>query len=149
MENNLLDWIEAEVSRYMRKYGCPNLYEKNDLISEGYIIAVDAIKKYDEAKKTSVKTYIQTCVKNRLIDLSRYETRRISEELNEVPSMDCFSYIDLCFTLEKISSPMLEDLVSGEIMSMNKLRRNGKEGKKCFAHIMQLYKSNEMIQVIA
>ena len=144
-EENLLDWIEAEVSRYMRKYGCPNLYEKNDLISEGYLIAIDAIKKFDEQKKASVKTYIQKCVKNRLLDISRYQRRRICHSLPESQdrssfsdliyknyvepkSDDFFPYIDMCITLEKIKSPQLEDLISGEIASMNKLRKNGQEG---------------------
>jgi DNA-directed RNA polymerase specialized sigma24 family protein len=148
-EENLLELIEAEVSRYMRKYGCPNLYEKNDLISEGYLIVTEAIKKFDENKKTSMKTYLQTCLKNRLINISLYEKRRICEPLiqedcsYEPKSQNFFPYIDLCLSFSKIDSHLFDELLAGELRSVNALKKI-KGGKKCFAHIMRLSRLNEM-----
>jgi len=48
-----------------------NTYE--DLLAEARIAAVIAIRKFDATKKVKLKTYVTSCVKNRLMDINKVQ----------------------------------------------------------------------------
>jgi len=147
-DSKLLEWISTEVSAYMRKYGIPDFVEKDDLISEGWLVASMAMKSYDESKKANMKTFIQVCVKNRIHNICKYEKRRVHEEFSEVVSEPFYSYIDLCldFTneLDTRGIEIVQDLANG----IGRKEFYKKE-RKCLVHTLQTLKQIVSTQATA
>lgn len=146
-ESSLLKWIEAEVSCFTARYGMPRLHEKGDLISEGWIVASKALTKFDSKNKTSLKTFVQSCVRNRLTDIKRKE--RITEEfIDDSEAPDFVSYVDFCISAEQIMKKnelsFLQGLCAGK--RVRDLREE-KGNRKCFHRILQLLESNALSQV--
>ncbi|MDD4315806.1 MAG: sigma-70 family RNA polymerase sigma factor [Clostridia bacterium] len=57
--------------------------EEEDLFQEGLIAIISAVKQYDESKKCSFSTYVNTCVRSRIIDAIRSATRQKHRALND------------------------------------------------------------------
>lgn len=150
MEEDLLAWIDAEVRSITKKYGTPYLYEKEDLISEGWIVAKKALTEFDVEKNTSLKHFVRSCVKNKIIDIFRSESYRVCEELPEeipVVAPDLYEYINLSLSLQsflKEDFEKLTDIIDG----MKFKERRKKQGLACFQHIQQTLRLIETTQAV-
>ncbi len=58
-------------------------YEREDLIQEGSIALVKAIKTYSPDKGANFKTYATTCIKNGLVTLAQNDSAEKNKLLNE------------------------------------------------------------------
>jgi len=149
-EKDLLSWIDIEVRNITKKYGTPRLHEKNDLISEGWIVAQKALKSYNANRNTSLKTFVQTCVKHRIIDIFRYENHRVHESIEKAENKTAptyFAYVDVSMTLKhflKDDFEKLEDVIN----SVEYKARRKKQGTLCFARISQSLNFIEMSQAV-
>lgn len=59
-----------------------------DLIQEGMLGLLSAIREYDSSMNTSFKTYAEICVKRRIYSAIRTASRKKHEPLNEMVSLD-------------------------------------------------------------
>ena len=150
MDQELLAWVDAEVKSITRRYGTPNTYEKDDLLSEGWIVAKKALQDYREEQHASLKTFVRKCVKNKIIDIFRAESYRSHDEfVDDLPvfSQNFYSYIDVCMTLKNIFKEDYEKL-EDVINQMEFKQRRKKQGLSCFLHIQRTLKSIEMTQAV-
>lgn len=149
-ETDLLSWIDAEVRNITKKYGTPRLHESQDLISEGWIVAQKALRDYNENRNASLKTFVQACVKNRIIDIFRYENRRVHDGLEKAANKTAttyFAYVDVSMTLKhflKEDFEKLEDVIN----DVEYKARRKKQGTLCFARISQSLNAYELSQAV-
>ncbi len=62
--------------------------DSEDLIQEGMLGLLSAIREYDEAKGASFKTYAEVCIRNRIQSAIRYAARKKHAPLNDGVSLD-------------------------------------------------------------
>ena len=85
---------EALAERYIRIVRmCARPYfltggDSEDLIQEGMLGLLSAIREYDEAKGASFKTYAQACILNRIRSAVRSDQRMKNAPLNDGVSLD-------------------------------------------------------------
>ncbi|HIT56987.1 MAG TPA: sigma-70 family RNA polymerase sigma factor [Candidatus Galloscillospira stercoripullorum] len=91
---------EALVVRYNRLVrSCARPYflaggDGEDLIQEGMVGLLSAIREYDPGKETAFRTYAEVCIRNRLLSAIRAASRDKHAPLNcsvsfETPCIDC------------------------------------------------------------
>ena len=85
---------EALAERYAREVRmCARPYfliggDSEDLIQEGMIGLLSAIREYDSSKGAAFRTYAQTCIQNRIKSAVRSAQRRKNAPLNDGVSLD-------------------------------------------------------------
>ena len=85
---------EALAERYVREVRmCARPFfltggDSEDLIQEGMIGLLSAIREYDSEKGASFKTYAQRCIRNRIKSAVRSAQRRKNAPLNDGVSLD-------------------------------------------------------------
>jgi len=95
-----------------------------DLIQEGMLGLVKAIREYDPSKETSFKTYAEVCVRNRL-----FSTVRSAAALKNTPLND---YVPLDLSHTELPSPentVIEDEGKNELEQLIKDTLSGLESR--------------------
>lgn len=88
---------EVLAERYIRTVRvCARPYflaggDSEDLIQEGMLGLLSAIREYDEQKGAAFKTYAETCIHNRIVSAVRSARRRKHAPLNDGVSLDVLS----------------------------------------------------------
>ena len=72
--------VIVKVVKHACSRGCYGLAMDDDALSEGHLVAWNAVKTYDSSKGASLKTYIWSKVLFRFKDLNRKETLRAGRE---------------------------------------------------------------------
>lgn len=112
-------------SRLVRQLARP-LYlaggDNDDLIQEGLIGLIHAIREYDREKSASFRTYAEICIRSRLYNAIRAAARDKHSPLNhsvplEVPFFDSYTAFSQPF------QPDPEDVIIGRENARNTLRR--------------------------
>lgn len=153
------DAEEALVVRYTRTVRmCARPYflaggDSEDLIQEGMVGLLHAIREYDPAREVSFRHYAQVCIQNRLISAIKAAARDKHTPLNnyvsfETPLFDGFTIHDTCGTdHRRLENP--EDTLIGreevrERMSVLQDQLSGFE-----ARVLRLYLSGLSYSEIA
>lgn len=153
------DAEEALVVRYSRTVRmCARPYflaggDSEDLIQEGMVGLLHAIREYDPAREVSFRHYAQVCIQNRLISAIKAAARDKHTPLNnyvsfETPLFDGFTIHDTCGTdHRRLENP--EDTLIGreevrERMSVLQDQLSGFE-----ARVLRLYLSGLSYSEIA
>lgn len=107
---------EVLISKYMRlvrkiahRYSFYGV-DTEDLIQEGLLGLLSAIRNYNFKKQISFFPFANLCIRNRIIDYIRSINRQKSEPLNSSISLECFSDI----SSSKCVSPSPEEYLIGE-----------------------------------
>ncbi|MGN1134582.1 MAG: sigma-70 family RNA polymerase sigma factor [Oscillospiraceae bacterium] len=84
----------------------------DDLIQEGFIGLMNAVKTYDSHKNSKFSTYAYVCIRNKMISAS-YKLKHIGEEVSEIPEdiVDDFSEIPDNIVLEKVKLNEIYDKI--------------------------------------
>ena len=85
---------EALVTRYIRFVRtCARPFfrvggDREDLIREGMVGLIRAVREYDASKEASFRTFAETCIRNRLYSVLRAAARDKHKALNQSVSLD-------------------------------------------------------------
>jgi hypothetical protein len=134
--------------------------EREDFLAEARAAAFIAIQKYRRDKKAKLKTFIRTCVKNRLKDLKKSKQNdQIPTELNEIESLlpmdNCMLEVEILIYVQQLLTPAEYDLYCLSVMGYTKPeiikiyskenrceRTTRREVDGCFTRITQKLKSS-------
>lgn len=150
---------EALVVRYTRTVRvCARPYflaggDSEDLIQEGMVGLLHAIREYDPDREASFRHYAQVCIQNRLISAIKAAARDKHTPLNnyvsfETPLFDGFTIHDTCgIDHRRLENP--EDTLIGreEVRERMNVLQNRLSGFE--AHVLRLYLSGLSYSEIA
>lgn len=153
------DAEEALVRRYSRMVRmCARPYflaggDSEDLIQEGMVGLLHAIREYDPGREASFRHYAQVCIQNRLISAIKAAARDKHTPLNnyvsiETPLFDGFTIHDTCGTdHRRLENP--EDTLIGreEVQERMNVLQDGLSGLE--ARVLRLYLSGLSYSEIA
>ena len=153
------DAEEALVRRYTRMVRmCARPYflaggDSEDLIQEGMVGLLHAIREYDPGREASFRHYAQVCIQNRLISAIKAAARDKHTPLNnyvsiETPLFDGFTIHDTCGTdHRRLENP--EDTLIGreEVQERMNVLQDGLSGLE--ARVLRLYLSGLSYSEIA
>ena len=153
------DAEEALVRRYTRMVRmCARPYflaggDSEDLIQEGMVGLLHAIREYDPGREASFRHYAQVCIQNRLISAIKAAARDKHTPLNnyvsiETPLFDGFTIHDTCGTdHRRLENP--EDALIGreEVQERMNVLQDGLSGLE--ARVLRLYLSGLSYSEIA
>ena len=153
------DAEEALVRRYTRMVRmCARPYflaggDSEDLIQEGMVGLLHAIREYDSGREASFRHYAQVCIQNRLISAIKAAARDKHTPLNnyvsiETPLFDGFTIHDTCGTdHRRLENP--EDTLIGreEVQERMNVLQDGLSGLE--ARVLRLYLSGLSYSEIA
>ncbi len=156
-DNEALEKLFAKYKNDILRNG-KNLFIKggdiDDLLQEGYIGLIKAIKSYDETRGVSFSTFANLCIKRQIITAIKSSTSNKNQKLNssiigdkEVNLEDLVQYVK---PSTKFFSP--EDILLGkELIELlnNHLSGNLTEIEtKVFFYICKQYKYNEIAKIL-
>lgn len=156
-DNEALEKLFAKYKNDILRNG-KNLFIKggdiDDLLQEGYIGLIKAIKSYDETREVSFSTFANLCIKRQIITAIKSSTSNKNQKLNasiigdkEVNLEDLAQYVK---PSTKFFSP--EDILLGkELIELlnNHLSENlTKLETKVFFYICKQYKYNEIAKIM-
>ena len=153
------DAEETLVRRYTRMVRmCARPYflaggDSEDLIQEGMVGLLHAIREYDPGREASFRHYAQVCIQNRLISAIKAAARDKHTPLNnyvsiETPLFDGFTIHDTCGTdHRRLENP--EDTLIGreEVQERMNVLQDGLSGLE--ARVLRLYLSGLSYSEIA
>jgi DNA-directed RNA polymerase specialized sigma24 family protein len=98
---------------------------RDDLLAYGRIAAWKAIETHRTDREAELKTYINACISNRLLDLKRTHSRkkRSATVVNELPEV---SYTDIGFSTFEFSHDAEKIMTDKERLIMEKISDNAK-----------------------
>lgn len=156
-DNEALEKLFAKYKNDILRNG-KNLFIKggdiDDLLQEGYIGLIKAIKSYDETRGVSFSTFANLCIKRQIITAIKSSTSNKNQKLNasiigdkEVNLEDLAQYVK---PSTKFFSP--EDILLGkELIELlnNHLSENlTKLETKVFFYMCKQYKYNEIAKIL-
>lgn len=89
--------------------------DNDDLIQEGMIGLILAVREYDASKQASFRTYAETCIRNRLYSALRAAARDKHSPLNQSVPLEIpfFDHHTVCYGAPALSQANPEDLIIG------------------------------------
>ena len=133
--------LALRYNRVVRKYARPLFLaggDSEDLIQEGMLGLLKAIREYDPTRAASFRTYAEICIRNRMISAIKAAAREKHIPLNnyisfETPFFDGFTIHDTCGTdyrrLENPEDTMIDREEARERMNVLKGQLSGFEAK--------------------
>ena len=133
--------LALRYNRVVRKYARPLFLaggDSEDLIQEGMLGLLKAIREYDPTRAASFRTYAEICIRNRMISAIKAAAREKHIPLNnyisfETPFCDGFTIHDTCGTdyrrLENPEDTMIDREEARERMNVLKGQLSGFEAK--------------------
>lgn len=153
------DAEEALVRRYTRMVRmCARPYflaggDSEDLIQEGMVGLLHAIREYDPGREASFRHYAQVCIQNRLISAIKAAARDKHTPLNnyvsiETPLFDGFTIHDTCGTdHRRLENPEDTLIDREEVQERMNVLQDGLSGLE--ARVLRLYLSGLSYSEIA